>query len=85
MEKRLYKSRNDKMLFGVCAGVAEYFNVDPTLIRLAAVVLVFTSVGVPAYIIAAIVMPEAPKDQPVQPKEEVVVEAEEIKEEDAQE
>jgi phage shock protein C len=77
MEKRLYKSRNDKMLFGVCAGVAEYFNVDPTLIRLAAVVLVFTSVGVPAYIIAAIVMPEAPREATTaQPKEEVVVEAE---------
>ena len=60
MEKRLYKSRTDKMLFGVCAGVAEYFGVDPTLIRLGAVVLVFTSVGIPAYIVAAIVMPEAP-------------------------
>ena len=33
-EKRLYRSKNDRMLCGVCAGVAEYFHIDPTLIRL---------------------------------------------------
>lgn len=34
MTKRLYKSRNDKMLGGVCGGIAEYFDIDPTLVRL---------------------------------------------------
>jgi len=43
-EKRLYKSRN-KMLCGVCGGVAEYFSVDPTLIRLAVVFLSVAGVG----------------------------------------
>ena len=38
MEKRLYRSRTDRMLGGVCGGIAEYFGVDPTLIRLLAVV-----------------------------------------------
>ncbi len=59
--KRLYKSKN-KMLCGVCSGVAEYFNVDPTLIRLIVVFLCFAGVGTGliAYIVAAIVMPEKP-------------------------
>ena len=39
MEKRLYKSNKNKMLDGVCGGIAEYFNIDPTLVRLGAVVL----------------------------------------------
>lgn len=58
-EKRLYKSRN-KMLCGVCGGVAEYFSVDPTLIRLAVVFLSVAGVGsgLLAYIIAAIIIPE---------------------------
>lgn len=78
MERRLYRSRKDKMLFGVCGGVAEYFEVDPTLVRLGAALLVFTSVGIPAYIIAAIVMPEAPLENPAykKPEKDVVVEAE---------
>jgi len=57
--KRLCKSRTDKMLCGVCAGVANYFNIDPTIIRL--LVVVFTlgaGSGLLAYIIAAIIMPE---------------------------
>ena len=61
MEKRFYKSRTDKKLAGVCAGVAEYFEVDPTLVRLIWVVFTFAGgAGVLAYIIAAIIMPEAP-------------------------
>lgn len=60
MEKRLYKSKDDRILFGVCGGVAEYFDVDPTLIRLAFVLILLTGTGLIAYIIAAIVMPEKP-------------------------
>ena len=59
MKKRLYKSKNDKKLCGVCAGVAEYFDIDPTLIRLAWVAFtVLGGSGIIAYIVAAIVMPE---------------------------
>lgn len=62
MEKRLYKSRN-KMVCGVCAGIAEYFGVDPTLVRLGTAVLALAgSVGFWGYIIAAIIMPDAPAE-----------------------
>ena len=55
--KRLYKS-NNRMLCGVCAGIAEYFNLDPTLIRLAwALFCILGGSGVLAYILAAIIIP----------------------------
>ena len=61
MSKRLYKSNKDKMLDGVCGGLAEYFGVDPTLIRLAWVLLcAMGGSGVVAYIVAAIVIPRDP-------------------------
>lgn len=56
--KRLLKSRNDRMLSGVCGGIATYFNVDSTIIRILFVLLGFTGSGLVAYIIAAIIMPE---------------------------
>ena len=57
-KKKLYRS-DDKMLAGVCAGVAEYFDIDPTLVRLGWVVLSFIGCsGVLAYIIAAIIIPK---------------------------
>ena len=60
--KRLTKSRN-KMISGVCAGVAEYFNIDPTIARLAfAALVIFGGTGIVIYIIAAIILPEAPFD-----------------------
>lgn len=56
--KRLYKIEQGKKLCGVCGGIAEYFNIDPTIVRLAFVVFCcFAFSGVIAYIIAAIVMP----------------------------
>ncbi|MBR2965130.1 MAG: PspC domain-containing protein [Clostridia bacterium] len=61
MQKKLYKSNTDKKLDGVCAGIGEYFDVDPTVIRLLWVLAVlFAGVGVLAYIIAAIIMPRKP-------------------------
>jgi len=59
MEKKLYRSRTDKMLFGVCGGLADYFNVDPTLVRLVMVLFWMTGGGFLAYLLAAIIMPEA--------------------------
>lgn len=56
--KRLYKSQHDKMITGVCAGIGEYFNIDPTLIRILAVIFSFTGAGFIAYLIAAVILPE---------------------------
>lgn len=60
MEKRLYRIREGKFICGVCGGIAEYFNIDPTLVRLAAVLLLATGSGILAYIVAAIIIPEKP-------------------------
>jgi phage shock protein C len=59
--KKLYRSRENAMLGGVCAGLAEYFDVDPSLIRLATVILLFAGgTGVLAYIVAWIIVPQEP-------------------------
>jgi phage shock protein C len=59
--KKLYKSATDKKIAGVCGGIAEYFNVDATLIRLAWVLFgLLGGSGLLAYIIAALIMPEQP-------------------------
>ena len=62
--KRLYRSGKDKILGGVCGGLARYFNVDPTIIRL---LWIFFSLaygtGILAYIIAWIVIPRNPRDR----------------------
>ena len=61
MEKKLYKSETNKMLAGVCGGIAEYFNIDPTLVRLGWVVFsLLGGSGLLAYIIMAIIMPSRP-------------------------
>lgn len=58
MKKRLYKIEEGKKVFGVCGGIAEYFDVDPTIIRLLWVVLVLCAgTGILAYIVAALIMP----------------------------
>lgn len=62
MEKKLYKSSKNKMIDGVCAGVGEYFNIDPTLVRLAWVVFcALGGSGIIAYIVAAIIIPREPE------------------------
>lgn len=59
MKKRLYKIEQGKKLDGVCGGIAEYFDIDPTIIRLAWILFTaFYGSGIIAYIIAAIVMPK---------------------------
>ena len=58
MEKRLYRSRSDRMIWGVCGGLAKYFGMDVTIIRIIAVLLVFANgLGILAYIIIAIAVP----------------------------
>ena len=57
MAKRLYKS-NDKKIAGVCAGLAEYFDIDPTIVRILWVILALAAgTGILAYLICAIIMP----------------------------
>ena len=59
MEKKLYRSITDKKLAGVCGGLAEYFNLDPTVLRVIMAILVLcASAGLWIYLIAALVMPK---------------------------
>jgi phage shock protein C len=59
--KRLYRSRKDRVLFGVCGGIAKYFNVDPTIVRIIWVILTFAyGVGIILYIIMALIIPKEP-------------------------
>ena len=61
MKKRLYRSRDERMIWGVCGGIAKYFDVDPTLIRLIAVLtLFFACTGILIYLILTIIMPLEP-------------------------
>ena len=61
MKKQLRRSTENKVIAGVCGGIAEYFDINPTLIRLAWVLFcALGGSGVLAYIIAAIIIPEAP-------------------------
>ena len=63
MNKKLYKSNTNKMLEGVCGGIAEYFGIDPTIVRLAWVVFcALGGSGILAYIIAAIIIPSTPQE-----------------------
>lgn len=55
--KKLYKSENDRKICGVCGGIAEYFGIDSTLVRLVFVLFGLLSVGVAFYILAALLMP----------------------------
>ena len=67
MAKKLYRSKKDRKLAGVCAGLAEYFGFDPTWARLALLFLVlFCGTGVLAYIICALVIPEQPGEIPTE-------------------
>jgi len=59
--KRLYRSRKDRVISGICGGIGEYFKVDPVLVRVVAVLLVFTGgVGIIAYIAGIFIIPESP-------------------------
>ena len=63
MSKKLYRSVSDKKLAGVCGGIAEYFGLDATLIRVGwALVSLFAGAGVLAYIVCALIIPEKPEN-----------------------
>ena len=59
MGKKLYRSNTNKKLCGVCGGLAEFFNIDPTIVRLIWALIIFCAgAGVLAYIVCALVIPE---------------------------
>ena len=63
MDKRLYRSTEQKVIGGVCGGLGEYLNLDPSLIRIFTVLLFFASgVGILAYVIAWVIIPKRPYD-----------------------
>lgn len=59
--KKLYKDKSNQMISGVCAGIAKYFDIDPTIVRLIwAFAILFAGTGILAYFICAIIIPDEP-------------------------
>lgn len=61
MDKKLYRSTTDRKILGVCGGMGEYFNIDPTIIRLLWIFMLLPTAlfgGIIAYFIAAAIIPE---------------------------
>lgn len=58
MQKQLYKSATNRKICGVCGGIGEYFNIDPTLIRIIWAIFACTGTGIIAYLACAIIMPD---------------------------
>ncbi|RMF67078.1 MAG: PspC domain-containing protein [Calditrichaeota bacterium] len=70
MDKKLMRSSTDRMIGGVCGGLAEYFNIDPSLVRIGFALLTLAGggfLGIVAYIVMLIVIPEEPVTQTPQP------------------
>lgn len=62
MARRLYRSRNDRMIAGVCGGIAEYFEIDPVIVRIIAIILLLPG-GLPGfvpYIVLWVLVPNSP-------------------------
>lgn len=80
MGKRLYRSRIDRMVFGVCGGLGSYFDIDPVLIRVIFVLSIFFGgIGILAYIILAIVVP-LENSQSAEPKQTIRENVQEMRE-----
>ncbi len=62
MNKKLYRSKTDQKIAGVCAGLGDFLNIDPTIIRVIWVLVALCGAGVLAYIVCALVIPEKPDD-----------------------
>lgn len=60
--KRLYRSRDERMIAGVCGGLGKYLSVDPTIIRILFIIFAFTGGGFLAYLIMLLVVPEEPME-----------------------
>jgi len=76
MQKKLYLSKTDQKLAGVCGGIAEYFDIDSTLVRLIWILLTFAGgSGLAIYIVAAIILQEKPANYPASVQGDRVVDA----------
>lgn len=62
MGKKLYRNTEQKMIAGVCSGIADYINIDPTLVRLLWALVGLSGAGIVAYIICALIIPEKPSN-----------------------
>ena len=62
MNKKLYRNTENKMIAGVCSGVGEYLNFDPTIVRLIWALIALSGAGLLAYLIAALIIPEKPSN-----------------------
>ena len=62
MEKKLYRSKTNKTIAGVCAGLAEYLNIDPTIVRVIWALVGLSGAGLVAYLVCALIIPEKPSN-----------------------
>ena len=62
MEKKLYRSTTNKTIAGVCAGLAEYLNIDPTIVRVVWALVGLSGTGLLAYLVCALIIPEKPSN-----------------------
>ena len=62
MEKKLYRSTTNKTIAGVCAGLAEYLNIDPTIVRVIWALVGLSGAGLVAYLVCALIIPEKPSN-----------------------
>jgi len=62
MEKKLYRSTSNKIIAGVCAGLAEYINIDPTIVRVIWALVGLSGAGLIAYLVCALIIPEKPSN-----------------------
>ena len=62
MEKKLYRNTQSKMIAGVCAGLAEYLNIDTTVIRVIWALIAVSGAGILAYLVCALIIPEKPNN-----------------------
>ena len=62
MQKKLYRNTQNKMIAGVCSGLADYINIDPTVVRVLWALIALGGAGIIAYLIAALIIPEKPSD-----------------------
>ena len=58
--KRIYRSKTERMIAGVCGGLAEYINIDPTIVRIIWALIALSGAGVMLYLICALIIPEKP-------------------------
>ena len=62
MEKKLYRSTQNRTIAGVCGGLAEYLNIDPTIVRVIWALVGLSGAGILAYLVCALIIPEKPSN-----------------------